>query len=679
MVSMIEQYGLNTPKTILAASLDEALNAAEKIGYPVALKINSPSILHKTDIGGVDIGIKDSSGVEEAYQKILSNVKEKFPKSEINGVDVQEMVEGGFELIIGLIKDPQFGLAIMFGLGGIFTELFKDVTFRILPITEADARMMIHDIQGFPILNGFRGAKPVSENMLVDLLMKVSRMGQDYSDKLEAVDLNPVLVWENQHRVLDAKIIFSDSTETPNRNPEPNIKYLDKFFTANSIALIGASNIKGKVGNGVLDSLVNEAYTGSIFPVNPTHSEVMGLKAYPSISAIPEPVDMAIMTTNIKLVPEILLECKEKNCHNLVIISGGGKELGGDSISLEDTIRKLSKEHGIRIIGPNCTGVFDGKSRIATFFQTKDRMARPKDGQVCIMTQSGTVGVALLEDASAFGVHQYVSYGNRVDVDEADLLSYWGASPDVRVITMYVEGFEDGKKFLRAAKEVSSKKPIIIYKSARTEFGAKASASHTGNLGGNNKIIKSALNQVGMITVDSYDELLAGTKVLAMQPEANGNRVGMISNGAGSMIQAIDVLYEMGLSLPNLSPKTISIIQKQYPSYYISHNPIDITGSGTSDDYIIGIQAMLEDPNIDIVMAWFVFVNIPLDEDIIQKLGALNKKNYKKPMIVGSFGGDFSSRMASAIESEGIPVYRSVVDWAAAARVISWRSKNKRK
>lgn len=668
----IYDFDLVGPKTQNARTIEEALQAAEEIQYPVALKINSADILHKTDVGGVRIGISNPEELKIAFSEIMENVAQSSPQARIDGLLVQEMVQDGIEVIIGLIQDPQFGISIMFGLGGIFAEIMKDVTFRILPIEANEARSMVREIKGSEILNGFRNTPKVSEDMLIDLIIKISNKGYELRNLLEAVDLNPIMVWGDQYRVLDAKFILKDNGEVEDLSLTPDTSHINNFFEAKSIALIGASETEGKVGYGVLDSLINHDYQGVVFPVNPKHSKVMGLKAYASLAQIDDPIDMAVMTTDISYIPEVLDDCEKKNIKNLVIISGGGKELGGENSKLEDEIRETGKKKGIRIIGPNCTGVFAGKSQLATFFQTQDRMSRPSDGPVAFMSQSGTVGIAFLEDALSFGVRHYVSYGNRVDVDEADLLEFWGHDPNVKVIGMYVEGFENGRKFLQVAKRISQIKPIVIYKSARTEFGAKASASHTGNLGGSYQVVKGALSQAGLITVDSYDELLSAIKAIALQPEAMGRNVGMLSNGAGSMIQAIDYLSELKFRLPELTQKSLLKLENQYPSYYVKGNPIDVTGSGTSDDYLTGIETLLQDPNIDIVMPWFVFVNNPLQQDIITKLSLLAGKN-DKPILIGAFGGEYSKMMMSEIESLGYPVYHSVRDWVSAAKAISWR------
>ena len=508
----------------------------------------------------------------------------------------------------------------------MLTEILHDVSFRVLPIDHDDALQMIRETKGYQILQGYRGQKPVSEEALVDLLLSASQMGQDLAGRYASVDFNPIVVWEDQHRVLDFKMVWHPEPRPVPDIPQPNPADLRGFFKAQSIALVGASATKGKVGNAVLDSLVKHEYQGRVYPINPNSTEIMGIPTYPSLSAIPDPVDLVVVTVGLDLVPGILEECSRKGTRNMVIISGGGKEIGGEKVDLEARIHNLSREYGVRIIGPNCTGVFDGETRLATFFQTQDRLSRPRNGRLALMTQSGTVGLGFLEDAAAFGVSNYVSYGNRVDVDEADLLAYWGDDPQIDVISMYVEGFGDGRKFLQTAKTVTRKKPVLIYKSARSERAARASLSHTGFFGGSFAVTEGALKQAGLISVNSYDELVACSKALAMQPVSKGRRVAMISNGAGSMVQAMDDFKSARLLLPDLSPHTTQRLVDVYPPFYVVQNPIDITGSASSSDYEIGIEALLQDPNVDIVMPWFVFVNRPLGEDITQKLGRLSRQ-----------------------------------------------------
>lgn len=662
---MYRDYGFRAPRSEPAATADEAAAMGETIGFPVAMKIASPDILHKTDVGGVALNLNSADEVRAAFHRMMAEVRAKAPAARIDGVTVEEMVRGGVEIIIGLNNDAQFGPTILFGLGGVLTEIFQDVAFRVLPITRADAEAMIDEIRGKAVLDGYRGQPPVSRAMLVDLLMSAARMGMDLADRLESVDFNPIVVWGDEHRVLDAKILLR-ATPQPPAHESPDTSHLDLFFKARSVALVGASATPGKVGNAVLDSLAFHDYRGKVFPVNPTRDEVMGIKAYPSLSAIPEPVDLVVVTVALGMVPDLLRECAAKGIHAMVIISGGGKELGGDSEALEAEIARLARECDVRIVGCNCIGVFDGETRLDTFFQVHERMVRPPLGPVSILTQSGTVGAALMEDLHNVGVSKFVSYGNRIDVDEADLLAYLAEDARTRVVACYIEGLKRGRKFLATASRVAQMKPVVVFKPGRTLRSARASISHTGFFGGTYAVWRGAFRQAGVIAVDSYEELFAVSKALAMQPRAGGNGVAMISNGAGTMVQGIDLLPEYGLALPDLAPETVATLRAAYPPFYLAQNPVDVTGSATTSDYAVGIQALLDDPNVHVVMPWFVFQDTPVGEDIADALGDLTRRR-KKPILVGATGGPFTTRMSQAIEKQGVPVFHSVREWIAAA------------
>jgi len=666
---IIRDYGFVLPYGGMARDADEAAQLAKEIGFPVAMKVISSSVIHKTDVGGVALNLGSEDEVRESFSRIKSSIEQKMPEARIEGIKVEEICTGGVEIIIGLNNDDQFGPTIMFGLGGVFTEIIHDVTFRVLPITESDAKSMIEAIKGYRIFKGYRGQPPVSERMLVDLLMKAGRMGLDLTSRLSSVDLNPIMVWGNQHRVLDVKILLHHE-ECAIRKDKPDTSYLNLFFEASSVALVGASAIPGKIGNAVLDSLANHEYKGKVYPVNPTREEIMRLKAYDSLAQIPDAIDLVVVTVPLSLVPSIIHECAEKGIHNMIVVSGGGKELGGQSAELEATIARVARENDMRVIGPNCIGVFNGKTRLDTFFQVHERMVRPGEGCVAMLTQSGTVGCAFLERAREFGVSKFVSYGNRIDVDEADLIAYLADDSDTKVIACYIEGLGNAQKFLSVAREVSRKKPIVIFKAARTHGAAVASISHTGFFGGTYGVCEGAFKQAGLLAVDSFEELYAVTKALALHLWAAGNRIAMISNGAGMIVQAIDLIEEYSLEMASLSARSIKKLKEVYPSYFLVQNPIDVTGSATSGDYKVGIEVLMNDPNVDIVMPWFVFQDTPLGEEIVQVLEELSRER-KKPILCGAMGGLYTEKMSRAIESRGVPVFHSVREWMAAARGIA--------
>ena len=664
---ILGEYGIKVPKYALVTSGDEAVQKSKEIGFPLVAKIVSPDILHKTDVGGVKVGLSSEAEVKEAFDDMFNRLKEKF---DVKGVLLEEMVPKGVELIVGLQNDFQFGPSIMVGLGGIYTELFKDVSFRVLPVTKNDAVKMLESLRGKDILKGFRGSKSIDLDMLSEAIVNIGNLGVDMAGKYESIDFNPVVVYPDSYYVVDAKIILKEkSSDDAISKASPDSSYMDLFFNAKSVALIGASPEEGKIGNSVMESLVKHDYKGKVYPVNAKgYPEIMGVKAYKNLMDIEEPVDVVIVTVDLKFVPDLLVECGKKNIHNMVVISGGGKELGGERAAIEKRVQDLSRDLKVRIIGPNCIGIFNGENRLDCAFQGHLRMLRPKQGNVSFLSQSGTVGIAFMETSDAFGLSKMISYGNRSDVDEADMIHYLAQDPSTNVIGLYVEGLGDGRKFMNSAKNVIKQyqKPIVVFKNGRSTRGAKQAASHTGSLGGSFAVISGAFEQTGIISVDSYEELTSALKALTWQPVPKGNKIAMVTNGAGPIIAAIDNFERLNLELAQLSDQTIKSFKEHYPATYVIGNPCDVTGSASADDYRFAIQAFLDDPNVDIVMPWFVFQDDPLEEKIVDILGDFQKQK-KKPILIGAMGGPFTEKISKKIEEFNIPVYQSVITWITAA------------
>jgi 3-hydroxypropionyl-CoA synthetase (ADP-forming) len=672
---ILSEYEIKVPRYALVTDVNESIKKANELGFPLVAKIVSPQILHKTDVGGLRVGLSSEEEVRQTFTDLYTRLSNQY---EVKGVLLEKMVPQGIELIVGLQNDSQFGPVIMVGLGGIYTEIFKDVVFRILPITNADATNMIEDLRGKQILKGFRGADPINIEMLSDALVKIGKLGTDMAAYYESIDFNPVIAYPNDYYVVDAKIILR---EKPNleaiSKSLPDSSYMDLFFNARSVALIGASPETGKVGNSVFESLVKHEYRGKVFPVNAKgYPEIMGIKAYRSLDEISEPIDAVVVTVDLKYVPDLLRSCGKKGIHNMVIISGGGKELGGERADIEQQIKELSSQLKVRIIGPNCIGIFNGENRLDCAFQGHQRMLRPKNGEVAFLSQSGTVGIAFMETSDAFGMSKMISYGNRSDVDEADMVWYLSEDPQTNVIGLYVEGLGDGRKFINTAKKVIKErnKPIVVFKNGRSDRGAKQAASHTGSLGGSYNIVKGALDQIGVISVDSYEELTGSLKALTWQPVPKGNRVAMVTNGAGPIIAAIDHFERLGLQLAQISEQTIRSFKDHYPATYVIGNPCDITGSANSDDYKYAIQAFMDDENVDIIMPWFVFQDDPLEETIVDVLAAFQKQK-RKPILVGAMGGPFTQQICKRIEDANVPTYNSVISWVTAAGSLAKWSK----
>jgi 3-hydroxypropionyl-CoA synthetase (ADP-forming) len=668
---LLADYGIKVPPYALVTTSGEAEKRATEIGFPLVAKVVSPEILHKTDVKGVKVGIKSGSEAEAVFSEMYDRLSKQY---QIKGILLEKMVPPGIEIIIGLQNDAQFGPVLMVGLGGILTEVFQDVSFRVLPINENDAEEMLKDLKGSKLLKGFRGSEAIDIGVLKDALLNIGRLGIDLAPYFESVDFNPVILYPRDYCVVDAKIILRDSINSDIISmAKPNSTYMDLFFNAKSIALIGASPEVGKIGNSVLESLVKHDYKGKVYPVNAKgYPEILGIKSYKNLEDVSDPIELVVVTVDLKFVPDLLRTSGTKGIHNMVIISGGGKELGGERAAIEQQVKELSSNLGIRIIGPNCIGVFNGDNRLDCAFQGHQRMLRPKKGDVAFLSQSGTVGIAFMETADSFGMSKMISYGNRSDVDEADMIWYLSEDPETKVLGLYVEGLGDGRKFINAAKDVikNRKKPIVVFKNGRSSRGAKQAASHTGSLGGTYKVVKGAFDQVGIISVDSYEELTGSLKALTWQPVPSGNKVAMVTNGAGPIIAAIDQFDRLGLQLAELTEETKQKLKDHYPPTYVIGNPCDVTGSANTSDYSFAIQAFLDDPNVDIVMPWFVFQDDPLEENIVDVLGGFQKL-MKKPILVGAMGGPFTKKISREIEDRNVPVYDSVTTWVSAASTLA--------
>src|SRR5918993_315916 len=678
--AILTAYGINVPPYALVSTTQEAADKAKQLGFPLVAKIVSPDILHKTDVKGVRVGLESEQEVCDAFDDMYGRLSTKY---HVKGVILERMVDPGLEVIVGLQNDPQFGPVLMFGLGGINTEIFKDVTFRVLPITPKDTEEMIENLKGKSMLKGFRGSEPVDLAIVSDMLMKIAKLGTDAAAYYESVDFNPVILYPHDYFVVDAKILLREKPEPQAiSNAEPDSSYMDLFFNARSVALIGASPEAGKVGNSVLHSLAKHDYKGKVFPVNAKgYQEIMGIKAFKSLDEIEEPVDVVVVTVDLKFVPDLLRSCGRRNIHNMVIISGGGKELGGDRAAIENEIKKLSSEQKVRIIGPNCIGMFNAENRLDCAFQGHERMLRPQRGEVAFLSQSGTIGIAFMETSDSFGMSKMISYGNRSDVDEADMIWYLSEDPKTRVIGLYVEGLGDGRKFMNTAKKAikEKKKPIVVFKNGRSQRGAKQAASHTGSLGGSFSVVKGAFDQAGIISVDSYEELTASLKALTWQPMPKGNKVALVTNGAGPIIAAIDHFERLGLKIADLSEDTKRKFNEHYPATYVIGNPLDVTGSANADDYRFAIQTFMDDPNVDIIMPWFVFQDDPLEETIVDILADFQKQK-KKPILIGALGGPFTIDISKRLEENNVPVYHSVISWVTAAGVLAkWSELKNRK
>ena len=442
----------------------------------------------------------------------------------------------------------------------------------------------------------------------------------------------------------------------------------DFLFYPKSVALIGASNVPGKIGNSIMRSITLR-FDGEVYPINVKGGEIYvnGKKfpVYKSIKDVPGEVDVAVIAVPARFVPDVIDDCGKKGVKAAVVISAGFKEAG--RADLEGEIVERARKWGIRLVGPNCLGVTNLENGFDCNFNPPERQARPPFGKVAFMSQSGAFGAAILDWAAShrIGMSKFISLGNMADLDESDFMAYLGDDPKTGVITGYIEGVKDGRKFFNTAKEVTLKKPVVILKSGRTEAGAKAAASHTGSLAGAYRIYQAAFEQAGVLEARSMRQLFNYAKALAMQKPARGNRVAIVTNGGGAGVMMSDGLLERGLKLADLSEETNEkfrrdIEERKLPHHMSYRNPIDVIGDAPSSRYEVAMRYALEDENVDVLVVIALFQSPALDEGIVAAMERM--KAYGKPIVFVAPGGAYPHKMARNIELKGVPVYETVED-----------------
>lgn len=656
-----DAYGISTPGEGLATSADEAAVLAEKIGFPVVLKISSPDILHKTDAGGVLVGIDDAAAASSGYDEIVRNAKAYNPDAAITGVQVQQMLSSGpdvQEVIVGVVTDPTFGKVVAFGLGGVLVEVLKDVTFRLAPTTADEARSMVDGIQAAEILNGVRGAEGVDKEALAQVIHRLSDLVSDFPQFAE-VDLNPVLATKAGATAVDVRIIVDAEAGQPVERftQEEILQSMNRIMKPKAIAVIGASNEEGKIGNSVMKNLINGGYRGEIYPINPKSDEVLGKKAYKSIADVAADVDVAVFAVPAKFVAGALEECGEKGVAGAILIPSGFAETGNQE--LQDEAVAIARKHGVRILGPNIYGYYYTPENLCATFCT------PYDvkGGVALTSQSGGIGMAILgfSRSSKMGVSAIVGVGNKSDIDEDDLLTFFEQDDNTNIIAMHLEDLKDGRYFAETAKRVSKKKPVVVLKAGRTDMGARAASSHTGALAGDDKVYDDILRESGVVRAPGLNEMLQYARGLPVLPTPKGENVLIITGAGGSGVLLSDACVDNGLELMAMPPDLDEAFKKFIPPFGASGNPVDITGGEPPATYRNTIALGLEDDRIHslILGYWHTIVTPPMvfAEMAAEVVEEYRKKGISKP-VVASLAGDVEVEEASQFLYEhGIVAY----------------------
>jgi len=435
-------------------------------------------------------------------------------------------------------------------------------------------------------------------------------------------------------------------------------KNLDTFFKPKSIAVIGASKNSTKIGHATLKNILISDYNCKVYPINLKEKEILGVKCYKTLKDVPGKIDLVMVSVPAKIVPDILKECVQKKVENTIIISSGFSEIGNHK--LEDEIKKIVEKSNMRILGPNTMGYKNASDSLDASFV----FGVPRKGNLSLISQSGALGIGMiyLANNEYVGVSKIIGVGNKLDIDDDDLIDYFSTDPETKVIGLYIEAVKDGRAFMNSIKNCD--KPVLVVKAGRSAAGARATASHTGSMAGSDKIYGAAIRQAGGIRCRDLVELFDMARALAGQPPAQGNRIGIITNGGGLGILLTDACEANGLTIPKLSQKTYKKIDKILPDLIKPNNPVDIVGDAGFYRYEAATRALLEDPNIDGIIVASVHGGYARPREFT---GAILKmirerklhEEYKKPILGTWVGGKEFEDLVLDLKAAGVPIYPS--------------------
>lgn len=575
--TMLKEYSIPTPKFV-SFGLDELPDVDF---FPVVLKIESEKIVHKSDFGAVKLNINSTAALEAAKKEILTNIRLKGVEPDESDKFIAVQMLSGQEVYAGMVDDEIFGKTVVFGKGGVFLEMYKDVCFIDVYADDEEIKKAIGLTKISKIFSGFRGFN-YDINQAVEFVKSVQKFILANPDIVE-LDFNPVLVTSDGLKIVDARIKRGEAKPEKLgtlRKDRPN------FFKNERVALIGASSDTSKVGYAIAKNSLT--YGGEMFFVNSKGGELFGKKLYKGVSELEGDIDTAVITIPSKFVLETIKELIGKKIKNVIIISAGFKEVG--DYDSERIIAELAKEHNFNVIGPNCLGYLEGSKNLNLTFG----IGGLQKGELALLSQSGAVLSALMDKAydAGVGFSHLVSCGNMVDLDFAEMIDMLNKDDSCKYISIYAEGIQNGKEFLRAIRE--SKKKVYIFKTGKSAESKKAAFSHTGNLSGNYDMFKGLIESVGAKIEDNIEALL-------FNPLNEVNNILIVTNAGGPATILTDYIIDHGRKLYVLSDEELKALDSVLPSNWSRNNPVDIIGDAMADRYEKTLEIVTKFEKVDLI------------------------------------------------------------------------------
>ena len=655
--AVLESLGITTSGAKLARSEEEAVAIFQSLASPAAMKVLSTEVVHKSDAGGVKLNLKEADEVRAAWREMAR----AFSEQKMEGVSVQRMAPPGVEAIIGVANDATFGPVLMFGLGGVFVEVLKDVSFRSLPISASDARDMIEEIKGYALLQGYRGYSadiPALERLILTISDFVLA-----NPEISEMDLNPVFLYPDGYCVVDARIILG-----PDRQPQPSTAAgasvdLHDLFYPKSIAVIGASGTPGKLGWNVFTNLVSHKFGGKLYPINPRADEICGHKTYPRISAVPEPVDVAIVLVSAGVTPDVVEECCKCGVRYIVVESAGFAELGDEGKKIELSMKEIADRYGVRLLGPNCSGIINTHCSMVQSIGIVDALSM---GNIGLVSQAGVCAAGMLwglRHIMDFGI--IATIGNKLDINETDILEAVSQDKNINVICMYLESVKGGRRFIDVARRITKDKPIVVLKSGRTDAGKKAVASHTASLAGDDQVFGAAFRQSGIIRARDYEHMFGLARAISKQPLPDREGVFIITYAGSLGVIAADAITDNGMRLSDLEPHLKERLRRLLPDYVCGMNPVDYTFSQDAETVKKTIEIGVDSEDVG---SFIVVLQAEILDSYVDSLKSIDYKG--KPIIACVAGKEFALADVIKMEKAAIPVFSTPEEVADALAIM---------
>jgi acetyl coenzyme A synthetase (ADP forming)-like protein len=666
---LLRRYHVLVPDHDIAQDREEAGKVADRIGYPVVMKVISPDISHKSDAGGVVTGIHSRTDAEEAFDIIRERIQDAFPDASITGIIVEKQMPAGLELLIGGRIDPAFGRVLTFGMGGTLVELLRDVDMRVLPLSREQLRVMIQGIRGYPLIEGYRGQSPRDEEGLLDILEKVITLFTQEEQVVE-FDINPLFLYEKGACVVDARFFVLPTAQTFHPPVVEDAPF--RLFHPHSIAVVGASPDPQKIGYVIMRNLLS--FPGTLYPVNPHHETILGKKAYPSLADLPDPADMVIIAIPAAAVAGVMQQVADRKIPIALIISAGFREVGEEGKRREEEVMRIAQQGGVRVLGPNCLGIILPHQKINATFDP----ITPRKGSIGFVSQSGAV-IATVIDWSAsegIGFSAVISVGNQADLGFDEFLKFLENDEETRAIILYIEEIINGQEFMETVGRVSDKKPVVAIKSGSSRKGKEAASSHTGSLAGSYEVYMAAFQQSGVMHTQSLRQAFQVAELLSSEGYPQGTRSIVITSAGGFAVLASDYAEKHEVQMAELPEEVIRELNEILPPAWSHRNPLDLVGDTGADRYARVFDIMMRHQEIwDIAFVVAVPSAILDPNHLAQEIIRFSTHSHR--MIVGCLlGGDSMKSGVRQLRDHGIPNFSELEDaFIAVGRSCTFKEK----